>query len=157
MTSTFLHFESPSNWKWDYEFIVAMAASRSLLRYKGFFSIEPEIGVAKRFGTADGVEGWAAIFLRWKAFPWNDYVRTSIAIGVGPSVSGNVVIEPSYVRNTEGTGVANYFSPELTVGLPSQPRFDLVVRYHHRSQIWGLIPLTTDATQFWTAGFRARF
>lgn len=157
MTSTFLHFESPSNWKWDYEFIVAMAASRSVLRYKGFFSLDPEIGVARRFGTADGMEGWAAIFLRWKAFPWNDYVRTSIAIGVGPSVSGNIVIEPGYVRNSEGAGVANYFSPELTVGLPSQPRFDLVIRYHHRSQVWGLIPQTTDTAQFWTAGFRARF
>ena len=34
--------ESPSNWKWDYEFIVAMAASRSVLRYKGLFSIDPK-------------------------------------------------------------------------------------------------------------------
>lgn len=157
MTSIFLHFESPANWKWDYTFLVAAAASRPLVQYKDYFSIEPEIGVARRFGDAEGFEGWAALFLRWKAFPWNEYVRTSVAIGVGPSISGNIIIEPGYLRNVSGTGIANYFSPELTLGLPNQPRFDLVVRFHHRSQIWGVIPQTTDATQFWTAGFRACF
>jgi hypothetical protein len=159
MTSMFLKFESPSTWQWDNTYVVALAISRPLVQYGKYFSIDPEIGVARRFGDADGVEGWAALFVRWKYFPWSDYIRTSLGIGVGPSVSGDVEInrETRSLQNTGSVGIANYFSPELTLGLPSEPTFDIVVRFHHRSQLWGLIPATTDATQFWTIGLKARF
>ena len=61
MTSMFLKFESPSTWQWDNTYVVALALSRPLVQYGKYFSIDPEIGVARRFGDAPGVEGWVAL------------------------------------------------------------------------------------------------
>ncbi|MCW5747730.1 MAG: hypothetical protein KIT36_16195 [Alphaproteobacteria bacterium] len=157
MTDIFLRFQSPSKWHWDDTYIAALAFSRPLVRYRTLFSIEPEIGVARRFGAADGFETWAVIFLRWTAFPWNDYVRTSAAIANGASLSRDVSINAGHLKHGRGTHLISYLSPELTLGLPSEPNWDLVVRFHHRSNVWGVFPKKAGDSQFWTAGMRRRF
>ena len=157
MTSVFVHFQSPAYWQWDNTYIVTLSAQRTWIRYGKYFSIDPEIGFGQRFGDAPGPQGWAAIYVRWRYFPWSDYVRTSIGVGVGPSISGNVTVGPWGVANTGGVSVSNYFSPELELGLASYPGANLVVRYHHPSNIWDTIPNNTDDAQFWTFGMRIKF
>ena len=157
MTDIFLHGESPANWQWDNSFILALAFSRPWVEYRGIFSIEPETGIAKRFGPADGAEGWVALFFRWKYFPWNQYIRTSLALGIGPSLSNDVFLASGSLQTGNGIHVINYFSPELTLGSPSEPRWDAVVRFHHRSPIWGVLPESAGVSQFWTFGMRFRF
>jgi len=157
MTSVFIHFQGPETWQWDDTYIVTLSASRTLVRYGRYFSIDPEIGVGRYLGNTYGFEGWLSLYLRWRYFPWSDYVRTSIGVGFGPSVASNVVIAPTGVMTTSGVGVANYFSPEIELGLASQPNWGLVLRYHHRSSIWGVISNNSDAPQFWTVGMRMHF
>ena len=157
MTSIFIHFQGPETWQWDDAYIVTLSASRSLVRYGKYFSIDPEIGVGRYLGNAYGFETWLSLYLRWRYFPWSDYVRTSIGVGFGPSVASNVFIGQTGLTTTSGVGVANYFSPELELGLASQPSWGLVLRFHHRSNIWGVIPSNTDDAQFWTVGMRIHF
>ena len=159
MTDMFLRFESPSRWQWDDTYLLAVAFSRPWIKFADYFSIDAELGLARRYGNADGAEAWAALYLRWNWFPWNDYLRTSIAIGFGPSLSGNVRVNQrtGQLQNTSGIGIANFFTPELTLGLPGVPWFDAIIRFHHRSQIWNVIPYTTDPAQFWSVGARVRF
>jgi hypothetical protein len=157
MTSIFLHANPPTNWQWDDSYIFLAAFSRPLLSYSGYFSISPEIGLAKRFGPADGFESWVVLFFRWTYFPWNQYLRTSVGVGIGPSLSNDVSVISGSVVSNSGVHVVNYFSPEITLGLPSGPRWDAVIRFQHRSPIWGLLPLSSGAPQFVTVGLRFRF
>ena len=77
---------------------------------------------------------------------------------MGPSLANNVFVGPQKkLRTTSGVGIANYFSPEIEFGLPSHPGVGLVVRFHHRSNIWGIVPDTSDDAQFWTVGLRLHF
>jgi hypothetical protein len=157
MTSIFIHFQSPAYWQWDDTYIATVSVQRTWIRFGKYFSIDPEIGFGQRFGDAPGPQGWLALYVRWRYFPWSDYVRTSIGVSIGPSISGNVSIGPWGVANTGGVSIGNYFSPELELGLASQPGFNLVVRYHHTSDLWGVIPNNTDDAQFWTVGMRIKF
>ena len=157
MTDIFLRFQSPSKWKWDDTYIVGLAMQRPVITYGRYFSLDPEVGMASRFGYADGFETWAAIFFRWRYFPWNDYVRTTLAISVGASYSRDLSFSDGHLRNGHASHVASYFSPELTLGLPSVPDWDLIIRFHHRSNIWNVLSNTAGDSQFWTAGARLRF
>ena len=157
MTSVFIHFQSPAYWQWDNTYIATLSAQRTWIRYGKYFTIDPEIGFGQRFGDAPGPQGWLALYVRWRYFPWSDYVRTSIGVGIGPSIAGNVAIGTWGIRNTSGVSVGNYFSPELELGLAQYPSVNLVVRYHHSSNIWDALPNNTDDAQFWTVGARIKF
>ncbi len=63
MTSVFIHFQSPGTWQWDNTYIATLSASRTLVRYGNYFSIDPEIGVGRYFGDAYGTEAWLALYL----------------------------------------------------------------------------------------------
>jgi hypothetical protein len=156
-TSIFLHAAPPSTWRWDDSYVLLGAFSRPLVSYSGYFSISPEIGLARRFGPASGFEAWVALFFRWTWFPWNQYIRTSVGVGVGPSLSNDTTIIRGSVVSNNGVHVINYFSPEITLGIPSEPRWDAVIRFQHRSPIWGLLPESAGFPQFWTFGMRFRF
>lgn len=157
MTDIFLHFKPPSKWKWDDTYIAGITFSRSLLQYRNLFSIEPETGIAIRFGAADGFEAWAGLLFRWKYFPWNDYLRTSLGIVWGGSFSRDVSFQGNHLKSGQGTHLVSYFAPEVTFGVPSEPRWDLVIRYHHRSNVWGVLSEKAGDSQFWTIGGRVRF
>jgi hypothetical protein len=157
MTSIFIQFQSPGYWQWDDTYVATLSAKRTWIHFGKYFSIEPEIGIGRRFGVATGTEGWLALYMRWHHFPWSDFVRTSIGVGVGPSLAENVRIGPNGLYDNGGVSLANYFSPELEIGLPSHPDVNLVMRYQHRSNIWGVLQNNSDDSQFWTVGMRVNF
>ena len=57
------------DWQLDEHYLIATAFSRRLLSFYAL-DIEPEIGIAQRFGGMHETEAWAAIYLRWTAFPF---------------------------------------------------------------------------------------
>jgi hypothetical protein len=74
---------------------------------------------------------------RWANFPWNKYVNTSFAIGEGISYDTSVPsLEKKSSANTKR--LLNYLMLEATLALPKNPRWQLVVRIHHRSGAFGL-------------------
>ena len=122
-------------WTWAESQLIAGAASRKLIERPGKWEIDGEIGAGKRFGELKAAEIWAALYFRWTLFPWNDWVKTSVAISTGINyASSRDLIE--VIRNTNGGRGANllhFFSPEVTFALPQYPDWDLVLRFHHRS------------------------
>ena len=74
---------------------------------------------------------------RWTGLPWNQYVLTSVAIGEGISYVTSVPYAER--RNNNHTKrLLNFLMLEASFALPEHPRWQLVVRVHHRSGAFGL-------------------
>ena len=109
-------------------------------------------------------EAWAAIYLPWTAFPWNEVVRTTVAVSTGISwVSGVNSIEEKRGEVPGGSRLLHYLSPEITFAMPHNPHAELLFRFHHRSGggdfILGdteLFKGVTGGAQFISTGLRFR-
>jgi hypothetical protein len=124
--------------KFDNAGMLSLAASREFGVLTRHLRWEAGIGVTKWFGDQTNWEFTAALIARWVTFPWNDYVNTTFAIGDGPSFA----TEPPKleIKNfDEAKRLQNYVMFELTFGLPRYPQWDLVIRIHHRSGVFGVL------------------
>ena len=81
---------SPWEWHWGNAGIIAGAFSRRLVTFWHALDIEPQIGIAKRVGDMQAVEFWGAVTFRWTSFPWNNYIKTTIAVSEGVSLATQV-------------------------------------------------------------------
>jgi hypothetical protein len=121
----------------DNDYIAVAALAREFWHYKKFISFEVEGQIGKHFNNDTFWEFNGLIIGRWQAFPWNKYVDTSVAVGDGLSHYSQVSkVEKEDDEDAQRT--LNYLMFELALGLPRYPRWDLVVRIHHRSSIFGL-------------------
>lgn len=158
-------FSSSSNWKDSG--LVAATFSRKLIENPDWWSIEAEFGGAKRFGELASAENWIALYLRWSAFPWSKTIRTSIALSTGLNYawSKDRVEDEEALNGGRGSQLMHYFSPEITLGLPDHPEWDLFFRLHHRSGMAIISPAisvalfnqTWGGAQYFTFGLRYRF
>jgi hypothetical protein len=164
--ATFAPEKFVAPWDWDYtgSGLIAGAVSSRLITIAGIIDIEGEAGVGQRFGHMHETEFWAALYARWTWFPWNHIVRTSIATSTGLNFATGVPwAERQRDANGRGSKLLHFFSPEITLGLPSQPEWDLVARIHHRSGarvLFGDLPLfngVDGGVHFATLGVRYRF
>ena len=149
----FIHLTPPWDWRFGNADLVGGAISRRLLTLWDSLDIESEFGLAKRFGDMHTDEAWLVVNFRWTRFPWNQYLRTSIAITAGPSFAVDLP------RNAHhNAAILNYFSPEITFALPQYPQFALMVQMHHRSDIVDIGKGGTPdpGWQFLTIGLRYR-
>ena len=121
----------------DNDYIAVAALAREFWRYKKFISFEVEGQIGKHFNNDTFWEFNGLIIGRWHAFPWNKYVNTSFAVGDGLSYYTEVSkVEKEDDEDAQRT--LNYLMFELALGLPQYPRWDMVLRIHHRSSIFGL-------------------
>jgi hypothetical protein len=138
----------------DDVYIGVVALARELWRYKHLLGIEAEGQVGKYFGDEHQWQFNGLLIGRWHKFPWDHYLNTSLAIGEG--LSYNTEVSDVEERDDEdATKLLNYLLFELTLGLPSQPRWDFVVRIHHRSSIKGVIGAA--GSNFVCAGIKIKF
>ncbi len=155
-------------WEWEYlnSGIVAAALSRPVLTWRNLAEVEGEVGIAKRFGDLKSPEIWAALFFRWKWFPWNKYVKTSISVSTGFSYAfKNDRIEAIRTDNGgRGSKLLHFLTPEIAFSLPDYPDYELVFRFHHRSGgkefLLGDTEIFNGASggaQYATVGVRFRF
>jgi hypothetical protein len=148
----------PWQWHWGDAGIVDGAFSRRLVTFWNALNIEPQIGIAKRVGDMQAGEFWGVIAFRWTAFPWNNYIKTTIAISDGISLATQVdTVERDANANRAGSVFLNYFSPEITFSIPDYEKYALVFRVHHRSGLYGLIDKANAGSQFGTVGLRIHF
>ena len=156
----------PWSWHWGHSAIGAATFSRRLVTFWHALSLEPEFGVGQRFGDMHATEFWGAVDFRWTEFPWNNYIKTSIAISEGISLTTQVDTRERLMDNYRivgnklvfrGSDLLNFFSPEITFALPQYQDYELVVRFHHRSGIFGAINGVHAGAQFFTAGLRIHF
>ena len=148
-------------WRWDYGNggVIAGTLSRRLVTLWQGLDIEPEIGVAQPFGNLHATEGWLALQIRWTIFPWNDSVRTTIALVDGLNFATKVDAEER-LRSTpghHGSVVLNNFTVEASFAAPSHPNYEFIFRFQHRSGAYTLFNGVYGGAQFATIGVRYRF
>ncbi len=142
-------------------YLAVVAVSWNAFSLGRYADIELEGQVAKHFGG--GQDNWELNGLpvfRWRYFPWNAYLNTSIAAGAGLSwalgvpyleeVSG----EPPGGRH-HSSRLTGYGLIEIAFSLPQWPKWSFVARVHHRSSAGGLIGNSMDASN--AIGFGIRY
>lgn len=93
-------------------------------------------------------EGNLFVIWRFSRFPWNQYLRNSIAIGDGLSYAFfNVPYADRKVGRPahDYSKFLNYLMLEATFALPSYPHWQLALRIHHRCTAWGTFPKDANA------------
>jgi hypothetical protein len=149
----------PWEWRWRNSYLVAATFSRRLVSFFDALSIEPELGIGQRFGQLHATEFWGALTFRWSEFPWNNYLRTSIALTDGFSLASAIDPKEATLDKppTSGSHFLNFFSPSITFALPEYEAYELMFRWHHRSGVFRRINDVSKGAQFWTTGLRVRF
>ena len=97
------------------------------------------------------------ILARWTSFPWNDVVRTTIAIGDGLSYATKT---PKLERAAHGESAANllnYVVAEITLAPPSIEHVSLSIRYQHRSGMFGTFSGVGEASTIFALGMKYHF
>ncbi len=119
---------------------------------------EWEVQGVKHWGQQTHWELNALIALRWRSFPWNELVPTTFAVGDGLSWASEVPdLELASHTNEGATQLLNYLLLEWTFGLPSVPNWDLSLRVHHRSGIYGLFDGVNGGSNVLALGLRYGF
>lgn len=136
--------------------VVGLAASRLLGWYGRSLSFEAELMYAYHYGREVYHEIGTAAYARWHDFPWNDYVLTTMAVGMGPSYTTEF---PQLERQPDGSRsrLLNQFNLQASFALPAYPETALVARLQHRSGMFGAFNGVTDASNFLTLGLRYEF
>lgn len=146
---------------WDYrsdDWLVGVAVSRHAATMFGQIDLEPEIGIARRLGRQNETEVWAALYARYRGFPWDEVVTTTAALSTGFSYATDVSeVEIDRAGEGEADRLLHYFSPEITFALPRRPDLELVFRFHHRSGVFGIVSDARGGAHYGTVGIRFRF
>ena len=135
----------------------AVLLSREVYRVTDDLRAELEGNLARHTGLQDHFEINAAFLLRWRRFPWDRFVRTTLAYGVGPSYA----LRKPPVERRSGRDPAHLlvFMPvEVTLAPPErfERAWKTLVRVHHRSGAYGVIS-NASGSNFVTLGLRYRF
>ncbi len=129
-------------------YLGVLAVSWRAFSFEPYFDIEIEGQVAKHF--SGGQNNWEINGLpvfRWRHFPWNAYVNTSIAFGTGLSYALSYpTLEQQNNLDAKASRFTGYAMIEIAVSPPQWPRWSLVARLHHRSSAGGLIGNSLDAS-----------
>jgi hypothetical protein len=149
----------PSSWEYaPDDRLIAVSVSRQVAEFWRNWTLEPEIGVARRFGRQNATEVWGAFYFRYSGFPWDRYVVTTAALSTGLNWASEVTdVEQDRAKDDEGSQLMHFFSPEVTFAAPSRPNLELVFRFHHRSGIFGLVSDAWGGAQYASVGVRVRF
>lgn len=157
-------FEPIWAWNWKKSHILAIAFSRRIGSVSGVLDIEPEIGVAQRYGEMSATEFWGAIYFRWTHFPWNHFVRTTFGVSTGLNYATHIDrLERLRDPLAGGSRLLHFFSPEITFAHPDYPNTEVVFRIHHRSgggHVIGHIDMfngVASGAHHATVGLRMRF
>ena len=153
-------------WQWSNSEIIAGTFSRRLVTFWNSLSLEPEFGVGQRFGGMHATEFWGAFNVRWINFPWNRYIKTTVGIAEGISLTTQVDTSERLLNNStvvgnqrvfRGSDLLNFFTPEITFALPQYAAYEIILRFQHRSGMFGSINGVHAGAQFLTAGLRVHF
>lgn len=121
-------------------------------------TIESEVGASYRFGDEDLGEAWIAAYLRYDDFFWNDVVYTTLAVNAGVSMLTEL---SGFERGRDAGGEASkflhYMGPEITFASPDNKDLELLLRFHHRSGVFGVFDGTVSGSTFISTGLRLRF
>jgi hypothetical protein len=143
--------------KFENSYVWAAGISRKIIDITDDLLIEAELGAARHTGLQDHFELNASFNLRWHNFPWDNFVNTSIAYGLGPSYANRrPPVEES--SRQKPAHVLVFMPLEITLAPPKQHNlpWEFIVRVHHRSGAFGVVS-DAKGSNFVTVGLRYRF
>jgi hypothetical protein len=119
-------------------YVVVGALSWTFARYfEDALSFELEGQIGKWWGDQDNVEFNLPLAIRWSKFPWDRYVSTSLAYGLGPSYATEEP-EAELDLHDKTKKFMVYWFGEIAIG-PPDSNWAGILRVHHRSGAFGLI------------------
>lgn len=138
-------------------YVVVGTLSWTFARYlEDALSFELEGQVGKWWGDQDNMEFNLPLAIRWSKFPWNHYVATSVAYGLGPSYATEEPDAKSYKGEFTDQFMAYWFT-EIALGPPNS-KWAGVFRIHHRSDAFGLVADSSNHSENTLAiGLKYRF
>jgi len=138
--------------------VYVLSVGKGLGGYKDLIGYELEGQVARHAGKQDHTEVNCAFTLRWLPFIWDKYLDTSFAFGNGLSyATSDPELEIRESDDHRTNQLLYYILVEFAFSLPQRPDWDLFVRVHHRSSVFGLIGNISTGSNFVGWGLRYRF
>jgi hypothetical protein len=138
--------------------VYVLSLGKELGIYKDVIGYELEGQVAWHSGMQHHEEVNCAFTLRWLPFFWDKYLDTSFAFGNGLSyATDEPELEIREGDENKSTHLLYYILVELAFALPRQPQWNLFVRIHHRSSVFGLIDNISTGSNFVGLGLRRKF
>lgn len=128
------------NIKFEDSYLIAVALSKEFDWPTDTRHWEFEGQLVKHFKAQKHWEINALFSHRWKAYKWDNIVKTTFAAGIGGSYATQ--LPPLEVISHTNSGAAKallYFLLEATFQLPQQKNWAFVARVHHRSGLFGAI------------------
>jgi hypothetical protein len=121
--------------------------------------LELDFTVADHFGQGTFFEFGALPILRWKWFPWNNYLYTTFRMGpLGASYTTGISrLEAADTAGDHTARYLNLYIAEWTAALDQRSPWETFVRIHHRSGIYGLINGVHGGSNYVTGGLRLHF
>ena len=138
-------------------YMLDVGCSREVARWGDQVALEVEGQVAQHFKKQDHCEGNLLLSVRWMEFPWNDCVRTGVAVGEGISYASSVPTIERERSPGKTSRLLNYMMSELELAPPKQSRWSIVMRIHHRSGVGGLFNGVTMGSNILGVGMKYRF
>lgn len=138
------------NAHYEDSYIAVMSLAKRIHSFKKLpvdFEMEGQIG--KHFGEQNHFEVNAVpVVFRWKNFPWDQYVDTSVAVGAGVSYAFEKpdIEENSVGKDKSSPKLLGYLMLEFAFSLPGKSQWSFVTRVHHRSGANGLFDGRLDAS-----------
>lgn len=132
------------------------AANRRLGHLGSHLDLEAELQAVRHYAGQSHWEVNGLAVARWLTFPWDRYLDTAAAIGLGLSYATE---KPEFevIHKGGSEHVLAYLLIELEVGVPQLPRWSLVGRVHHRSGAYDLIDDDHAASNALALGLKYRF
>jgi hypothetical protein len=138
-------------------YLVAADATYSVLEFPYVpAGLDLDLIAAAHFGGQQYGEFVVVPGLRWKWFPWNNYVYTNFRIGpIGASYDTSISrLEASESKGGRTSQFLSALEEEVTFAPSANSAWEVFVRIHHRSGMYGRIDGVDGGTNYVTAGWR---
>lgn len=120
--------------------------------------LEGEVGGSFRFGNEHLGEAWTGLYVRYDGFFWNDKLYTTLAVNTGVSLLSDFSgFERGRDSKRKNAKLLHYMGPEITFSPPDNHNIEFLIRYHHRSGVFGLFDGVVSGSTFLSTGVRYRF
>ena len=142
----------------DRDYVGVVAVSSVLKNPTTSRSWEFEAQIGGHFNGQSHVEVNLAVFHRWRQFPWNRSVRTTMAIGNGFSYAfDDPLLEATNPSNDGTRRLQSYLGFEVTLAPPTWEHFSFLLRIHHRSTVAGLFGGVDSGSNYLSVGGRYEY